>query len=103
MSLSGNMSSDKESDLHFETASAININSNVEARIKNPLAGIPQALLLRNVEIFAREKNLTDELLILSKGAIRKPSLIAVDHVYTLTRGQGSGSKPCRVRDPRAT
>jgi sugar porter (SP) family MFS transporter len=61
---------DEESLEHVETASELNLNSNVEARIKNPLAGIPRAQLLRNVEIFAEEKQLTEELPILSKGAI---------------------------------
>jgi hypothetical protein len=44
---------------------------NVEAAIKNPLAGIPRAQLLRNVETFAHEKGLTEHLPILTKGAIR--------------------------------
>jgi len=61
---------DEESLEHVETASELNLNSNVEARIKNPLTGIPRAQLLRNVEIFAEEKQLTEELPILSKGAI---------------------------------
>ena len=59
-----------EESIKLETASELNLNSNVEARIKNPLAGIPRARLLRNVEIFANEKQLTEELPILSKGAI---------------------------------
>jgi nitrogen-specific signal transduction histidine kinase len=69
---------DEESLEHVETASELNLNSNVEARIKNPLAGIPRAQLLRNVEIFAEEKQLTEELPILSKGAIRKSWLIGL-------------------------
>lgn len=53
-------------------APTLDLNSNIQARIKNPLAGIPRAQLLRNVEEFAKEKELTDALPILSKGAIRK-------------------------------
>jgi hypothetical protein len=43
-----------------------------KASIKNPLAGISRPQLLRNVEEFAKEKDLIDILPILSKGAIRK-------------------------------
>jgi hypothetical protein len=39
-------------------------------RIKNPLAGIPKAQLLSDVEEFAREKELTDILVLLKKGAL---------------------------------
>jgi hypothetical protein len=72
--LSGNMSNNDEKipDEESMTASEINLNANIEARIKNPLAGIPRAQLLRNVEVFAQEKDLSDELPILSKGAIRE-------------------------------
>jgi hypothetical protein len=49
---------------------SLNLNSNVEARIKNPLAGIPRAQLVNDVEAFAKEKDLTDILPILTKGAI---------------------------------
>ncbi|KIM73043.1 hypothetical protein PILCRDRAFT_81426 [Piloderma croceum F 1598] len=52
------------------TASELNLTSNVEARIKNPLTGIPRHQLLRNVEIFAKEHGLSEEIPVLSKGAI---------------------------------
>jgi hypothetical protein len=39
-------------------------------RIKNPLAGIPHAVLLQNVETFAQEKGLMDHLPLLQKGAL---------------------------------
>ena len=42
----------------------------LRAIFKNPLAGISRAKLLRNVEIVSNEKQLTEELPILSKGAI---------------------------------
>jgi hypothetical protein len=59
-----------------ESVSEINLTSNIEARIRHPLAGIPHDRLLRDVEIFARENGLTEELPVLRKGAIREPSLI---------------------------
>jgi MFS family permease len=39
-------------------------------RIKNPLEGIPQDILLRDVELFAAEKGLTEHLHLLQKGAL---------------------------------
>lgn len=62
-----------ESVDHVE--SQLNLNENPEARIKNPLAGIPRATLLRNVEEFAKEKDLTHAVDTLKKGAIRECSL----------------------------
>ncbi|TVY73547.1 Polyol transporter [Lachnellula suecica] len=48
----------------------INLNSNVSAKIKNPLLGIPHDKLLRDVEEFAAEKGLTEHLTLLQKGAL---------------------------------
>jgi hypothetical protein len=56
---------------HIMTTSELNLTLNVEARIKNPLKGIPRHQLLRNVEIFAKENGLAEEIPVLSKGAIR--------------------------------
>lgn len=39
-------------------------------RIKNPLAGIPRETLLRDVEEFARENDLTDIVDMLKRGAL---------------------------------
>jgi hypothetical protein len=95
--MSNEKAADEESFRQGETASEINLNSNVEARIKNPLAGVSRAQLLRNVEIFAQEKQLTEELPILSKGAIRESSSLDFSHVHALTRPRGSRSKPSRL------
>ena len=89
---------DEESFRQVETASEINLNSNVEARIKNPLAGIPRAQLLRNVEIFAQEKQLTEELPILSKGAIRESSPVDFNRVRVLTRLEQSPKVPLSLK-----
>ncbi|RQM08062.1 hypothetical protein DH86_00001405 [Scytalidium sp. 3C] len=48
----------------------ININSNLAAKIENPLAGIPRHKLLADVERFAQEKGLTEHTLVLKKGAL---------------------------------
>lgn len=53
-----------------EKGSDVDLNQNVTARIKNPLAGIPKAQLLDNVEQFAKEKDLTDISGLLKKGAL---------------------------------
>lgn len=50
----------------------LDLNSNPQARIRNPLEGIPRSHLLRNVEAFAQEKELTHVLPSLKKGAVRK-------------------------------
>ena len=48
----------------------VNLNSNIEARIQNPLAGIPRHQLLRNVESFAKDNDMTHILPLLQKGAL---------------------------------
>ncbi|KXT04856.1 hypothetical protein AC578_3423 [Pseudocercospora eumusae] len=49
---------------------SINLNKNLEAKISNPLADIPYATLMADVEAFATEKGMTDELELLKKGAL---------------------------------
>ncbi|KAF8339671.1 uncharacterized protein EI90DRAFT_3279266 [Cantharellus anzutake] len=46
------------------------LNNNVNARIQNPLHGIHRDDLLRDVERFAREKDLEEQLKLLQKGAL---------------------------------
>jgi len=60
------MSSEKASDYERK----IDLANNVQARIQNPLHGIPRDTLLNQVEDFAREKDLLDVLDILKKGAL---------------------------------
>jgi hypothetical protein len=65
---------------------SLDLNSNVEARLKNPLAGIPRDQLIRNVEHFAKEKELTHIIPVLTKGALRKFAqccIVALAHVTT--------------------
>merc|ERR1712093_619903 len=54
----------------------VNLNLNLEGRIQNPLAGIPTAFLLREIDEFARKRGLLDVLPLLRKGALvaRDPS-----------------------------
>ncbi|KAI5865276.1 hypothetical protein GGS23DRAFT_419594 [Durotheca rogersii] len=52
------------------TTENVDLNINLEARIKNPLKGIPRDQLMRDVETFAQEKNLTEHLPLLRRGAL---------------------------------
>ncbi|KAK3983839.1 putative polyol transporter 1 [Cladorrhinum sp. PSN332] len=50
--------------------SHVDLNTNLEARIRNPLEGIPRDELMSRVEQFAQEKNLTEHIPLLRKGAL---------------------------------
>ncbi|KAK4038062.1 hypothetical protein C8A01DRAFT_17813 [Parachaetomium inaequale] len=52
----------------------VDLNKNLEARIKNPLEGIPRDELMSRVEVFAQEKGLTEHI-----GMLRKGALVAQD------------------------
>jgi hypothetical protein len=69
----------------LEAASEIGLTSNIGVCIRNPLAGIPHDQLLRDVELFAEEKGLADELPILLRGATRELLLINLSGVRVLT------------------
>ncbi|KAK0749989.1 hypothetical protein B0T18DRAFT_119685 [Schizothecium vesticola] len=63
-------------------ASGIERNANIEARIRNPPAGIPHAQLLARVETLALEKEFFHHIAILRKGALVAQSL---GHVLNIT------------------
>ncbi|XXG99644.1 SCF ubiquitin ligase complex subunit [Hypoxylon texense] len=48
----------------------VDLNANLEARIKNPLKGIPREKLMRDVAAFAEEKGLVEHIPLLRKGAL---------------------------------
>ncbi|KAK4241198.1 putative polyol transporter 1 [Achaetomium macrosporum] len=48
----------------------VDLSRNLEARIKNPLAGLSREELMSRVEVFAQEKGLTEHIPILRKGAL---------------------------------
>lgn len=54
----------------FHIAEDINLASNLEAKIKNPLKGIPYSQLMADVEAFAQEKGLVEHIALLRKGAL---------------------------------
>ena len=58
-------------------------------RIQNPLAGIPRATLLRNVEDFARDANMLDDIPLLQKGALvaqDPPAFESIDELDEIER-----------------
>ncbi|KAL4415800.1 hypothetical protein CABS03_03007 [Colletotrichum abscissum] len=48
----------------------VDLNDNVDAKIRNPLLGITRAELLRDVEAFAHDKGLQEYIPVLKKGAL---------------------------------
>ncbi|KAK4100414.1 hypothetical protein N658DRAFT_507927 [Parathielavia hyrcaniae] len=48
----------------------VDLNRNLEARIRNPLEGVPREELMSRVEAFAQEKGLTEHISLLRKGAL---------------------------------
>ncbi|KAK4192384.1 hypothetical protein QBC35DRAFT_248363 [Podospora australis] len=48
----------------------VDLNANLEARIKNPLEGIPRDQLLRRAEDFCKEKGLTEHVALFRRGAL---------------------------------
>lgn len=58
------------SDDGSDKREVINLNSNPSGRVQNPLVGIPRATLLSNVERFAEEKQLTEHIEVLKRGAL---------------------------------
>jgi len=54
----------------LSNTSHVDLNSNLEARIRNPLEGIPRDQLLLRAEEFCQEKGLTEHVALFRKGAI---------------------------------
>ncbi|KAI9755046.1 MAG: hypothetical protein M4579_004450 [Chaenotheca gracillima] len=65
-----NVNENKDSDDFEAQAVNVNLNKNLSAKIKNPLAGIPRATLMSQVEDFAKRTDLMDALGLLQKGAL---------------------------------
>ncbi|KAM6499149.1 Sugar transporter domain containing protein [Amanita muscaria] len=69
--MSSSPGKEKQSIHEGEDATAhVDLANNVQARIQNPLYGIPKAKLLRQVEAFAHEQDMDDILPLLRKGAL---------------------------------
>ncbi|GAP90125.2 putative hexose transporter [Rosellinia necatrix] len=61
---------DSEKGDRHGSVTHIDINQNLDAKIRNPLAGIPREQLLADVEDFAQANGLSDHVAILRKGAL---------------------------------
>ncbi|GAC97625.1 sugar transporter [Pseudozyma hubeiensis SY62] len=60
----------EDASSHTDSVHYISKTESSEGKVNNPLTGIPKEQLLRNVEQFAQEKGLTDDLDMLKKGAL---------------------------------
>ncbi|KAK0724649.1 hypothetical protein B0H67DRAFT_641161 [Lasiosphaeris hirsuta] len=60
----------REQNIEKADEGQTNINANIEAKIRNPLKGIPYHDLMRRVELFAEEKGLGEHVALLRKGAL---------------------------------
>ncbi|KAK1987866.1 hypothetical protein LZ30DRAFT_579312 [Colletotrichum cereale] len=69
-SSSGDYSASNIEKARHGSQATIDLNANVDAKIKNPLLGIPRVDLLRDVDAFAEEKGLQEYIPILRKGAL---------------------------------
>ncbi|KAJ6506742.1 hypothetical protein C8R45DRAFT_970404 [Mycena sanguinolenta] len=61
---------DEEKGISIQEERQINLVNNVNARIQNPLHGIPKDRLFAQVEEFVREKGFDDKLKLFEKGAL---------------------------------
>ncbi|KAH6642760.1 hypothetical protein C7974DRAFT_108176 [Boeremia exigua] len=52
------------------SVASVNLNKNIDAKVSNPLVGVPHETLMRDVEDFAREHDLEDIVDHLKKGAL---------------------------------
>ncbi|KAL2194088.1 hypothetical protein P885DRAFT_71652 [Corynascus similis CBS 632.67] len=67
----------------------VDLNANLEAKIKNPLEGLSRDELMSRVHVFAEEKGLTEHIDVLRKGALvaQDPeNFEAIDGAETLTQ-----------------
>jgi hypothetical protein len=74
-------------------------------RIQNPLAGIPRKILMKQVEDFARDKDMTDILPLLQKGALvaqNPPAFESIDELEPEEREALRNEVIHKWRQPRA-
>ncbi|KAF8645383.1 hypothetical protein AX16_007885 [Volvariella volvacea WC 439] len=64
------MADAEKGSVNFEERRRIDLANNVQAKIQNPLYGIPRETLFAQVEDFAREKGMEDITPLLKKGAL---------------------------------
>lgn len=67
---SDNKSSPDKVSVDEEAPKQLDLTNNVQARIQNPLLGIPRAKLLQQVETFVADKGLQDKTELFKKAAL---------------------------------
>ncbi|KAJ4190935.1 hypothetical protein NW767_006165 [Fusarium falciforme] len=75
------MSHDDEKPSATMAEQAADLTTNLEAKIKNPLEGIPKAQLMADVEAWAERKGLTDHIPVLKKGALVAQNPNSIRHI----------------------
>ncbi|KAF3002955.1 hypothetical protein E8E13_004127 [Curvularia kusanoi] len=81
-----------EGDLHLSninearrsSVASVDLNKNTDAKVSNPLTGVPHETLMRDVEDFAREHDLEDIVHHLKKGALVAQSPNGFDDIEML-------------------
>ncbi|CAK1366540.1 Arabinose-proton symporter [Cercospora beticola] len=63
-------SPDGSGEVRRVSVASVDLTNNIDAKVSNPLAGISYDDLMKNVEDFAQEKDLSDQLDLLKKGAL---------------------------------
>ncbi|KAJ4402450.1 hypothetical protein N0V91_007164 [Didymella pomorum] len=71
-------------DARRSSVASVNLNKNLDAKVSNPLIGVPHDTLMRDVEDFAREHDLEDIIEHLKKGALVAQSPNYFDNIGML-------------------
>ncbi|KAH7372043.1 hypothetical protein BKA66DRAFT_423365, partial [Pyrenochaeta sp. MPI-SDFR-AT-0127] len=66
------------------TLASLNLNKNLDAKVSNPLSGISHDALMKDVEDFARDKDLADIVEYLKKGALVAQDPARFEHIEML-------------------
>ncbi|KAJ4348890.1 hypothetical protein N0V95_005069 [Ascochyta clinopodiicola] len=66
------------------SVASVDLNKNVDAKVSNPLTGVPYETLMRDVEYFAREHDLEDIIIHLKKGALVAQDPTGFDNIEML-------------------
>lgn len=71
-----------------DASNSVTMPHSEDVKFSNPLAGIPKEQLLCNVEAFAQEKGLTDELEMLQKGALLAQRPAEYEEIVELSQAE---------------
>lgn len=77
--------SDRDAPTGLHLTETIDVNHNPSGQVKNPLAGIPRAQLMSDVEQFCSDKGLQDEVELIKRGALVAQSPLAFEEMEELS------------------